>query len=374
MQKNNKAICLAVLTFVSASFVSGGFCFFGGASQVVALQVSDRDRDETAALDRDRDETAASDGRAAVIQNTRSGSAIGFGQFVDAVAECDVLVLGEQHGNDQVHKFQLKVIRELFERGIPVAVSLEQFERDVQGAMDDYFDGRIGEVEFLATSRPWPNYGTDYRPIIEFAKANRIPVIAGNVPRRIARHVAMDETLDPADRPFLPRSTSAPEDEYYLKFRQQMEEHMMVDSEVKLSSFYEAQCLKDDAMAEAITDFMSVNSHQRKLVVHLCGQFHSDYGLGTVARIQQRSRLARIVVVTMEPAAAGDEDDSSLSARAHFALRTSSSNAAGRDTDTARDTEATEQDSTSSEQNQSAPTNRVEQDAAENDSVDRRRD
>jgi len=31
--------------------------------------------------------------------------------------------------------------------------------------------------------RAWQNYG-DYRPLVEYAKAARIPVIAANAPRR----------------------------------------------------------------------------------------------------------------------------------------------------------------------------------------------
>src|SRR5690349_22509367 len=47
----------------------------------------------------------------------------------------------------------------------------EMFERDVQPALDAYLAGRLSEKDFRAQSRPWGNYDTAYRPLIERAKA-----------------------------------------------------------------------------------------------------------------------------------------------------------------------------------------------------------
>ena len=76
-------------------------------------------------------------------------------------------------------------------------------------------------------------------------------------------------------------------------------------------------------MAEAITDYLAVNEHRSKLVVHLCGHFHSDYGLGTAARVLQRRPLTRISVCTMEKQ--GDNEKMKLDdggQRAHHVLWT----------------------------------------------------
>lgn len=58
------------------------------------------------------------------------------------------------------------------------------FERDVQEVMDEYLTGCIRQQDMLQDSRPWPNYLSDYAPLVELAKANSIPVIAANAPRR----------------------------------------------------------------------------------------------------------------------------------------------------------------------------------------------
>ena len=55
--------------------------------------------------------------------------------------------------------------------GDKLVLSLEMFEADNQFVLNEYLAGRITEEEFLAKSRPWPRYKTDYRQLVEFAKA-----------------------------------------------------------------------------------------------------------------------------------------------------------------------------------------------------------
>ena len=39
-------------------------------------------------------------------------------------------------------------------------------------------------IYLLQDARPWPNYDTDYRPMVEVAKNEGLPVICANAPRR----------------------------------------------------------------------------------------------------------------------------------------------------------------------------------------------
>lgn len=234
------------------------------------------------------------------VEDGRTGSALTLDELVVQLGGSDVVFLGEQHDNDSGHAFQLEVIQKLVANGHSVAISMEQLERDVQGALNDYLAGSIDEEKFLASSRPWGNYKNHYRPIVEFAKANQIPVIAANIPRSVASKISSGESVGFLERPYLPREASSPKDAYWDRFEATMKGHLGADGEIKLQRFYESQCLKDDAMAEAITDFIAVNSHNPKIVVHLCGHFHSDYGMGTVSRVMTRRPLTRTTIVTME--------------------------------------------------------------------------
>ena len=48
----------------------------------------------------------------------------------------------------------------------------------------------------LQDARPWPNYETDYRPMVQVAKHEGLPVICANAPRRYVSlaggHVPLD--------------------------------------------------------------------------------------------------------------------------------------------------------------------------------------
>ncbi|HMP78940.1 MAG TPA: ChaN family lipoprotein [Pirellulaceae bacterium] len=253
--------------------------------------------------------------------HTRDGKVLTAEDFASAVADDDVVFLGEEHDNDAGHAWQLSIIRALHRQGVRLAISMEMFERDVQGVLDDYLAGRMSEEEFLAKSRQWPNYRQHYRPIIEFARRQRIRVIAANVPRPLASQTARGQSIDGEPEAWRPRWTTAPSDRYWDKFAEVMQGHGGAESGDAVRKMYAAQCLKDDAMAESIADFMDTNRHGRVLVVHLCGKFHSDFGLGTADRLVQRQRLARIVIVTMESASSSDDFvPASRRDRAHYVL------------------------------------------------------
>ncbi len=252
---------------------------------------------------------------------THDGHELTAESFAIEVGRDDIVFLGEEHDNDAGHAWQLAIVRALHAQGIPLAISVEMFERDVQGSLDDYLQRRISEDDFRQSARPWPNYAKHYRPILEFARRHRIPVIAANVPRSLASQMARGQSIDLTPASWRPRSTSAPEDLYWHKFLEAMSGHGGADLGDAVRNMYASQCLKDDAMAEAIADFMDLHRHRRVLVVHLCGKFHSDFGLGTVDRLRQRQPLARVTVVTMESAPSVEHVTvSSLRERGHYAI------------------------------------------------------
>lgn len=221
-------------------------------------------------------------------------------KVVEDFIKRDVVFLGEEHDNTVGHNFQLDAIRALHKKRPDIVISMEQFERDTQGMLNDYLKGRMGEADFLKKSRPWKNYKEHYRAIIEFAKENKIDVIASNVPRSIASLISKGKEPSQQEKLFCPRETSAPKDKYWEIFVDVMGSHLGAGEEGAMERFYRSQCCKDDGMAEAITDYLDTHPHRKPLVIHLCGKFHSDYGLGTAQRVLMRKPLLHIGVVTME--------------------------------------------------------------------------
>jgi len=263
-----------------------------------------------------------------------------FAEFVSRLTPADVVILGEYHDDPASHAMELALLERLAASRTALVLSMEMFERDVQSVLDNYLAGGMTEDEFLAQSRPWGNYPTDYRPLIEFAKAHGIKVVAANTPTELARRIAREGIdaalagMTPTERGWLAANTSAPDDMYWENFKLQMggggHGGMQMD-EAMVRSFYQSQCMKDDTMAESIVRALlggapvataaGEGAVERPHVLHVTGSFHCDYKLGTAARVIQRlagplsvaaaapaegkaelgSASGRVIVVAMRP-------------------------------------------------------------------------
>ena len=262
--------------------------------------------------------TAPTSAAAVRVYDTKAARFISFTQLVDAAAKADVVYFGEQHDDPATHSAEAAVLAALGERRRDVVVTLEMFERDVQPLLDQYLAGNISEKNFLDGSRPWERYNTDYRPMIELARVYGWPVIAGNVPRRIASAVSRKglaalDTMSKVERSYAATENICPkgDDPYFKKFAQTMTGHSAGGGPPTASDasamarmtdlFYEAQCVKDETMGESIVNAM--NKWPGRLIYQVDGAFHSDAGLGTAARVTRRKPTAKSVVLTGVPVA-----------------------------------------------------------------------
>jgi uncharacterized iron-regulated protein len=247
------------------------------------------------------------------IVRTADNAAIDFGTLMREVATADVVFFGEHHDDPATHEVELAVLRELGERRANLVLSLEMFERDVQLVVDNYLRGAIQEAAFLEASRPWDRYATDYKPMVEHARARTWRVIASNVPRSVASGVSRAglpylDTLPAAVRATAAATLECPRDQYYTRFVQQMQGHgggVGADSDAAraiMDRYYESQCTKDETMAESIVAALN-SSASGTVVYHLNGSFHSDYRLGVVPRTARRSPDSKLVVLSAIPSA-----------------------------------------------------------------------
>ncbi|MSO50672.1 MAG: ABC transporter permease [Acidobacteria bacterium] len=238
------------------------------------------------------------------------------GQFSDfesmmvALAKADIVFVGEQHDDPHTHRLERAILEGLARRRGDVIVSLEMFERDVQSRLDQFRLGQLAEADFLAASRPWPRYATDYKPLVDFAVAHEWPVIAANIPRPFASEISKAGLDLLAGKPALEKAWFAADwqcptdDEYYRRFKEVMGTHA---GAAEVDRFYASQCLKDETMAESIalgwSAAAAAKPGTRPLVVHYNGAFHSDYGLGTASRVRRRLPAAHTVGVSVVPIA-----------------------------------------------------------------------
>lgn len=241
----------------------------------------------------------ASDAR---IVQAKNGKTLTMQNLAKDLGKYDIIFFGEFHDNQALHQLQRDLLP-LLDGKRELILSFEMFERDVQSVLSDYVEGKIEETEFLANSRPWGNYATDYRPLVEYAKAHKLSAIAANVPRvyagKLARQGAgfIDE-LEAEERAWLAAKLTAPEDDYRKAFYalmggQSSPMHAMNDIMLPL---YQAQCLKDDTMAESIV--LALNNKPKARLIHFNGAFHSHAFLGTVSRVKEALPKLKIAVIS----------------------------------------------------------------------------
>jgi uncharacterized iron-regulated protein len=233
-----------------------------------------------------------------------AGNTVDLRQIINAASQSDVVFLGENHDDAVAHFLQADLftkINEAYKEKRNVALSMEMFERDTQLILDEYLKDLITDKKFLDDSRPWNNYKNDYRPLIEYAKQNKLAVIAANAPRRYVNMVSRGgrETLDKlspeAKRWLAPLPYSQPSEQYSKKFTALMGGARSDNHSI--SKILESQALWDATMAFSISEFLK--KQKNALIVHINGSFHTENRLGTAEQLLKLNPKAKILVVTM---------------------------------------------------------------------------
>lgn len=240
---------------------------------------------------------------AAQFSDADSGKELNAAQLAQRLQKYDVVFFGEFHDQGEIHAAEAELLQAMHKlQGDKLALSMEMFEADNQDKLDKFLADDLSEEDFLATSRPWPRYKTDYAPLVNFAKEQKMPVLAANVPRFLAAHVAKNNGsvagIEEQYLQFLPKHTYAPEGAYKDKFYAQMTspEAPMKMPPQRLAAVYAAQCLKDDKMAESIAAFS--DAHKEMQILHINGCFHSDAHLGTVQKLEALRPELKVAVIT----------------------------------------------------------------------------
>ena len=226
--------------------------------------------------------------------------------IVKAIEKTDVVFLGEQHDDAAAHALQMlifKAVVEKYSKDRKLALSLEMFERDVQTVVNEYLKNLISESHFLSSSRPWGNYKTDYRPLVELAKEKNLPVIAANAPRRYVNMVSrlgrdsLNSLSKDAKKWLAPLPFGESSETYANKFDALMGQTSDSMTPIKHSPILNAQTLWDATMAFSIAEFLKKN--KKSLVVHLNGSFHTESRLGTAEQLLKYRKNTKFLVVTM---------------------------------------------------------------------------
>ncbi|SRR6056297_489114 len=230
------------------------------------------------------------------------GNEVTYENVTKDILTSDVVFFGELHNNPIAHWLEFSILKDLYSQtSKKVKAGFEMFEADDQIIIDEYLDGKIKHKHFKKEAKIWPNYNTDYRPLVEYAFNNNIEVIATNIPRRYASMVARDgfESLkklsDEAKNYIAPLpidyDSSLPG---YRKMLKMSEMHGMKSNK----NLPKAQAIKDATMGW----FINENQENGDLIIHFNGTYHTNNKEGIVWYLKKYSDedLNIITIATAE--------------------------------------------------------------------------
>lgn len=232
--------------------------------------------------------------RAFILYNSK-GKKVSYKKLKKSIVQQEYVFFGEYHDNPIAHWLELEVTKELFAvHGNSLQLGFEMFEQDQQMLMNEYLEGIVSEKTFEDSCRLWPNYKTDYKPLVMFAKQNKLFCVASNVPRRYASILfkkgrpALD-SLTETDKSYIaPLNFEIDTTLSQYSALKDMEQHMAG------SHLMEAQVLKDATMSH----FILLNKKAQNVVLHFNGAYHSDYHQGIVWYIRKAQPEAKIITIS----------------------------------------------------------------------------
>ncbi len=235
---------------------------------------------------------------------TQEGKEVKFSKMMKQIQDADIVLFGENHNNSIVHWLELQVTKAMYEQSPNLVISAEMLEADDQIIVNEYLAGNYDDKMFGDEAKLWKNYKTDYKPLVEFAKENNLPVVAANIPRRYARMVfkkgieSLDSLTDEAKSYIAPLpfeiDLSLPG---YKNMIETMGSHAPKES---IENMARAQAAKDATMAHFILKAFTGNNQ----IIHYVGAYHSNNFDGINHYLKNDNANVKIITISVV-----DQDD-----------------------------------------------------------------
>lgn len=223
-----------------------------------------------------------------------NGKSVSYEQMIKKMSESDIVLFGELHNNPIVHWLQFEATVDLGLKG-KLTLGAEMFEADNQQQLNQYLASEIDQKAFDTLARLWKNYPTDYKPLVDFAKENKLKFIATNVPRSYASMVYKGgfEALDTIS--VVEKNWMAPLPiKYdanlpgYVKIKEMMGGHGG-------DNLPKAQAIKDATMGY----FILKNKEDNRMFIHYNGSYHSDNYEGIYWYLKQANPNLKVTTVSV---------------------------------------------------------------------------
>jgi uncharacterized iron-regulated protein len=225
------------------------------------------------------------------IVRTETGQVVSFEELMADLEGVRIVYAGERHDNQAHHDVQLRILRAFQEKDPTLLVGMEMFVRSDQHALDQWSEGRLDEETFLKEvdwENKWKFDFALYRDILDFIREKSLKMVAVNAPRQIVEKVARVglDSLSGKEREQIAQQVDTSVEEHRAYVESVFSTHEF-DEINAFESFYEAQCVWEDSMAEAISRALN-----NKRVVVITGNGHIAYKFGTPNRAFNRTKAS----------------------------------------------------------------------------------
>jgi uncharacterized iron-regulated protein len=222
---------------------------------------------------------------------------------INEISNKRIIYIGEIHDAFIHHAIQLDIIRGLYRKNQKLAIGMEMFQKPFQNILDSFIACKINEKDFLEKSEYSERRGLDYnlyKPILDFARMKKIPVIALNLQREIIKKVSENglDSLSAKEKKEIPEELDLSDSEYRERLKEIFRFHNRHFKKENFDYFYQAQILWDETMSQSIEEFLRKNSDYQMVVI--AGQGHLRYGSGIPKRTFRRNRLDYAIVLIDE--------------------------------------------------------------------------
>jgi len=226
-----------------------------------------------------------------------NGKKTSYRKLLKECKKADIVFFGEEHDNPVAHWLELELTKDLYKKANkPIILAAEMMETDNQKEVDLYLKDSIDYKAFKKEARLWPNFKTDYKPLLDFAKKNHLYFVASNIPRRYASKVYHGgfKVLD--SLPANEKQWIAPLPIKYDSNLSQYQKMMAMMGGHGGDKLPKAQAIKDATMAYNILK----NYKKGSILIHYNGSFHSNVHQGIIWYIRLTRPDLKIVTITVE--------------------------------------------------------------------------
>jgi len=222
------------------------------------------------------------------------GSKVTYNELFFQSKKADIILFGELHDNPINHWLQKELTKDLFNNSEKLVLGGEMMEADNQLIIDEYLLGLVSDSKLESETKTWPNFKTDYLPLIQFSKDNKLSFIATNVPRRYASIVYKFgfDTLN-----FLSNEAKeymAPLPILFDKSLSSYQEMLNIGMGHGGDNLLKSQALKDATMAY----FILKNWIMGFKFIHFHGSFHSKNFEGINWYLKQENKFVKTLIIS----------------------------------------------------------------------------